>query len=412
MRLTSHSHSPSIFGKIVRTGARQHSFKDATDVLKDLAEIRISSRQLSRIAHEVGRQLETRRDQSVQELRNKQLTPDVATRPALAIVEVDGGRLQIRGEATGPGAHNAAWHEDKIALLATAASVVSEVDPEPDLPACFRNRTFVEGLLSGIARQSCFGESDPPPETERSAESTTDPPKASRNRPELLVRTYVASMRGSDDFGPMVAAEAEKRNFKNAARKVFVGDGSAWIWTLQKQYFPTFTTVVDFLHVLGHLFAAAKASATDPEERWTLFQTWTEACWKGQVDKVIASLQARLADPESRSDENETTLADDDPRTILAEQLGYLERNQPRMNYPSDRREGLPWTSSHIESTVKIFNRRVKGTEKFWSESGAEAILQLRGAFLSEDDRLAKHLKNQPCSPFRTYETREVRKVA
>ena len=48
------------------------------------------------------------------------------------------------------------------------------------------------------------------------------------------------------------------------------------------------------------------------------------------------------------------------------------------MKYDEYRRLGLPITSSHVESTVKPFNRRVKGTEKFWSEEGAEALLQLR----------------------------------
>ena len=51
---------------------------------------------------------------------------------------------------------------------------------------------------------------------------------------------------------------------------------------------------------------------------------------------------------------------------------------------------------------MKIFNRRVKGSEKFWSEAGAEAILQLRAAFLSEDGRLDRHLKERPSGPFRT----------
>ena len=44
----------------------------------------------------------------------------------------------------------------------------------------------------------------------------------------------------------------------------------------------------------------------------------------------------------------------------------------------------LPITSAHVESTIKHMNRRVKGTEKFWSESGSEAILQLRADALSE----------------------------
>ncbi len=82
------------------------------------------------------------------------------------------------------------------------------------------------------------------------------------------------------------------------------------------------------------------------------------------------------------------------------------------MDYPRYRQEGLPWTSSHVESTVKLFNRRVKGTEKSWGEAGAEEILQLRAAFLSEDGRLEEYLKSRACSPFRTYKAREDRQAA
>jgi hypothetical protein len=42
--------------------------------------------------------------------------------------------------------------------------------------------------------------------------------------------------------------------------------------------------------------------------------------------------------------------------------------------------------SSHVESTVKQINYRVKGTEKFWTEEGAEALLQLRADYLSDDE--------------------------
>ena len=53
------------------------------------------------------------------------------------------------------------------------------------------------------------------------------------------------------------------------------------------------------------------------------------------------------------------------------------------MRYPEYRRQGLPITSSYVESAVKQFNHRVKGTEKFWTEEGAEALLQLRADYLS-----------------------------
>jgi len=58
------------------------------------------------------------------------------------------------------------------------------------------------------------------------------------------------------------------------------------------------------------------------------------------------------------------------------------------MRYDTYRREGLPITSSHIESTIKQINRRVKGSEKFWSTGGAEALLQLSADYLSETDPL------------------------
>src|SRR5271157_471226 len=245
-----------------------------------------------------------------------------------------------------------------------------------------------------------------------SAPTAREVPADTRERPELLVRTYVASTCSSEEFGPMVAAAAQRRDFMNAVHRALLGDGAAWIWKLQREYFPTFQAIVDFLHALGHVFAAAKAAETEAETCWMLFQEWAEACWKGQVSKVVEQLRA-LRDAQGPLQEDDVKgLADDDPRKILDQELGYLERNQDRMDYPRYRQQGLPWTSSHVESTVKIFNRRVKGSEKFWGETGAEAILQLRAAFLSEDDHLERHLKNRPCSPFRSYKTREARQVA
>ena len=67
------------------------------------------------------------------------------------------------------------------------------------------------------------------------------------------------------------------------------------------------------------------------------------------------------------------------------------------MNYVSYRCQGLPTTSAWMESAVKELNYRVKGTEMFWNNpSGAEAILRIRAAALSDDDRLVRLLTNRP----------------
>ena len=59
-------------------------------------------------------------------------------------------------------------------------------------------------------------------------------------------------------------------------------------------------------------------------------------------------------------------------------------------------------TSSLVESLVGEFNARVKGAGKFWNRpDGAEAILQVRAALRSEDDRLTRYFAQRPGSPYR-----------
>lgn len=71
------------------------------------------------------------------------------------------------------------------------------------------------------------------------------------------------------------------------------------------------------------------------------------------------------------------------------------------MDYPRYRREGLPVTSALIESLAKEMNYRVTGSEKFWNDGPIdEAILQIRAALLSDDDRLAAHIRHRPGSPY------------
>ena len=118
------------------------------------------------------------------------------------------------------------------------------------------------------------------------------------------------------------------------------------------------------------------------------------------MDAVIEQLgiwQGKLGKPPP----GQEVLASD-PRRLVAEALTYLENNQSRMAYPRYRRAGLPVTSSLVESLVGEFNARVKGREKFWNRpEGAEAILQVRAALLSEDDSLARHFAQRPGSPYR-----------
>lgn len=415
MRLDSHNVSPAILGKIVRAAARSGSFDDASESLADQAEISISGRQVGRIAHEVGAQLQRGREQLVDEFQNDRATPESPVAPRLAVVSVDGGRLQTRSDqpGQGPGIRDSAWREDKVASLLTMSTESRDHDPHPELPRCFTKKREVVELVQGISGQGALADviesaaaAEPPALTifEPVAE-----PAEPRWQPEPLVRTCQATLESSDEFGPMVAAEARRRNFFAAQSRAFLGDGGAWIWTLHRTYFPTFEPIVDFVHVLAHVYLAAKAVGGTPAVVWERYLNWATACWQGRVTTVLEQLQTVLdqmpATPEAQE------VKPTDPYEVIRLTIGYLTNNQARMDYPRYRREGLPTCSGIVESMVKQFNRRVKGTEKCWNPTEAETILQLRAAFLCEDDRLTKHLKNRTISSCRPYQTTKRRKT-
>ena len=414
MRLGSHKFSPAILGKIVRAAARDGSFDAAAESLADLAEIRISGRQVGRIAHEVGEQLRHDRDQRVEEFQTKRAKPESPVAPRLAVVEIDGGRLQTRSEepGKGPGIHDPGWREDKVADLLTMSTQSHDQDPHPELPRCFTKKREVVELVQGISGQGALadvveaGADEPPALT--LVEPAEEKP-APLWPPKPLVRTCLATLESSDEFGPMVAAEAHRRNFFAAQSRVFLGDGGAWIWALQRTLFPTFEPVVDFVHVLAHVYSAAKAFGGPAAAVWQRYLDWATACWQGRVATVLEQLTATLAEmpPPPQGQEVKPT----DPYEVIRLTIGYLANNQPRMDYPRYRREGMPTCSGLVESLVKQFNRRVKGTEKFWYPTHAETILQLRAAYLSDDERLSKHMKNHPVSRFRRYETTKRRKA-
>jgi hypothetical protein len=171
--------------------------------------------------------------------------------------------------------------------------------------------------------------------------------------------------------------------FAKAKRKAFVADGAGAIWRVWQSRFSSYVPILDFIHALSYVYSAAKALGENcGADGWRLYVQWITWVWQGNVVAVIEQLQRRqneLGKPEQG--ESEATI-----RSVLAKSLRYLTNNQDKMKYSEYRKQGLPVVSSLVESMVKQISRRVKGTEKFWGDDGAEAILQLRADYLSDGD--------------------------
>jgi hypothetical protein len=369
-----------------------------------LAGLPLSPQHVRTLAQEVGVALAQQRDAKAAQGRRR-VPVRVAQTPALVAVEVDGGRLRTRAPDAGPGVHEQENKEDKVACLVTLHGEVYAQDPQPEPPPSFLQPRRVERLVRQMAGQAGPAEEAlaetadaSPPEVEAAA--AVSEPSAEPWAPQKRLRTCVASMAQSAVFGRMVAVEAQERDFYRAARKAFVADGAGYNWTLQRTHFADFEPIVDFLHVLCYVYAAAWAVRQTAAERWDQYVAWLRACWQGQVADVLAELQTwqgRVGLPPPGEELPRT-----DPRRAVSEGLSYLSHNAERMAYPRYRQQGLPITSSLAESLVGEFNARVKSRQQYWNRpAGAEAILQLRAAVLSEDGRLERYFAERSGSPYR-----------
>jgi len=425
------------------------SFKLAAHVIELNAEIEISGRHLNRLSEMIGTELAARRDQQTEDyVHHRRQTPTSAV-PKKVVVGVDGGRINTREPGQGRGVHEPGWREDKIGILQVLEGPSFTADPHPEPPKCFQDPEHVKQIAKGFVEQkgirgydepepeeklklpesalepvspsaeAAAGSSEPvspsaeptspataggggsPPGDGIPPRSATAPDKAAWP-PKREVRTCVASMAKSREFGKMLAAEAYSRNFFAAQERSFLGDGLAYNWRIQQAWFADFTAILDFIHVLSYVYLTAKAVLQTPDDVWQRYVRWMTDCWQGRVSAVIAEVREEQRKLHERLGEPTGKLSASDPREVVRRTVNYLENNAARMNYPEYRQRGLVVTTAAVESLVKEFNYRVKGTEKFWNNpGGTEPILQVRAAVLSEDDRLEKYLLNRPGSATR-----------
>jgi hypothetical protein len=329
--------TPRAARRVAREGAL-HSFDQAALALNEDWGTHLDGKQVQRWAEALGAVVRAARDAEVQAYEQGQRPGAPANAPALLVIGMDGGRVQTREKQ---GENGSRWREDKVATL-------TSYQPGDGTPA---------------------------------------------QRPQPLLTTYVATMSATEPFGKLVRLEAERRGLRHATTVLVMGDGGNWIDPLSAREHLHDQRIVDYYHAAEHLHAAARAAlGREAPEAAALAAEWETALWAGQVEQVITGLQtqaARLGPPQALD-------GPEHPRRVLANNVGYFQTHRAHMDYPTYRRKGWPIGSGVTESAVKQFNKRVKGTEQFWSLPGVEAILALRALWLSQDDRWRRYWDARP----------------
>lgn len=308
------------------------SFEKAAKLLKELAGISITPKDVQLKSQKVGEALQQIREQERGAFLGGQRPPAPLNPPDLLVISADGGRVQTRDPDP-----EKKWRENKVA-------VVYRAQPRPP--------------KSGQDYQG----------------------------PEALVKTHVATMKDWDQMGDYLSQEAAHRGYFQARQKVFVADAAQGIKSLWQRGFPDSEFILDWAHAAEHLWACAVAAFGQGPRTQDWYQRQKQNLWEGKshlVIRAIAKQSRRVGKPRKNASEN-------DPRLILARNEGYFRDNQAHMDYPRYRHQGWPIGSGMVESSIKQLGKRVKGTEKHWSIPGVEAILVLMTTLLAEDNRWEK----------------------
>ncbi len=169
-------------------------------------------------------------------------------------------------------------------------------------------------------------------------------------------------------FAERVLREAQRREFDRASRRVILGDGAPWIWNISDMHFPDAIQIVDRFHAKKHLSDVAKAiygTQNDLAKNWA--KRRRDELDDGRIDALLRALRRHREHCEE-----------------ARQCIGYIRTNRHRLCYPEFEAKHLCTSSAVVESGCKlVVASRFKGSGMHWSLPGANAILALRCSRLS-----------------------------
>ena len=191
--------------------------------------------------------------------------------------------------------------------------------------------------------------------------------------PEREITRYVGGMENSKAFGKRLYVEAVKLGLGSDTEVIAIGDGAHWIWNELDVILPERRTeIIDFYHASEKLWEAAKLAYGEESPQT---KTWAERqahqLKRGKFNQVLEALQ-------------EIRVKGKEAKAVQRQIIGYFKTNRDRMRYLEFRKKGYFIGSGVVESSCKhLVGSRLKQAGMKWTQSGAQAILQLRVALLN-----------------------------
>ncbi len=203
-----------------------------------------------------------------------------------------------------------------------------------------------------------------------------DHQKVGKKRGVIRQREYVATLKSRREFRDRVSQLYNQVAGQKPTKTVIIGDGAHWIWTMASEQFPGSVEILDFFHLSEYVWAVAKAAYPNKEnyqKDWvrTQQQLLKKSEWT-QVIKNCHQFQKKKKDLSK----------------AITDLERYLTNNQSRIDYRSYLKAGLMIGSGVVESSNRrVVTQRLKQAGMHWSFFGAEGVMALRAAYLSNSTR-------------------------
>lgn len=203
-----------------------------------------------------------------------------------------------------------------------------------------------------------------------------DHQKIKGQRGRIRRREYVATLKSRNEFRNRVSLLYHQIATEKPRNTVVIGDGAHWIWEMAQSQFPGSIEILDFFHLSEYVWAVAKAAYPKSEQKqkdWVRIQQ--QLLKKSQWQTVIQNSHQLKS--------NKKNLIE-----AITDLERYLTNNKSRIDYHSYLKAGLMIGSGVVESSNRrVVTQRLKQAGMHWSKTGAEGVMALRAAYLSNSNR-------------------------
>jgi hypothetical protein len=175
-------------------------------------------------------------------------------------------------------------------------------------------------------------------------------------------------------FAQRLLREMSRRRYFEADRRAFLGDGAAFIWNLADEHAPGAIQILDRFHAKEHLTEAAKAIWLPDGDNYRRWHAARDAeLDAGDIERLVERLHVHSQRPADLPSCKAAGMCAD-----------YFDRNREKMRYAKFQTEGLCTATGVLEAACKtVIGTRLKRPGMHWSLAGANAIIALRCAKLS-----------------------------